>query len=471
MIGAGGMGEVWKAEDTRLGRVVAIKILPPAVAADAEMIARLRREARTAAQLNHPNIATIHAMEEADGRLFIAMEFVDGESLTNLIKRGISEAELCRIGRSVADALAEAHAKGIVHRDIKPDNIIVSGTRVKVLDFGIAKQVGPAASASDAPTASYMTQQGMILGTIHYMSPEQALGKPLDGRTDIFSLGIILYEAATGRLPFHGDTITETMTQIIRDEPQEPARVNPKISAGLNTIIQRCLRKSRDERYANASELGKALELQLGRASTARYTKAPPTVLTASQPRRRSNWIWIAAVMLLVIGAAVVAMQHRRFVSTGVPPTVQPAPAQTTVSVAAGAPPAAEQPRAAAPTPVAPEPQPEPTPAPAPAPAQISAHDQYQIGEAALLNRNFARAVEQYQLALDRKEELDPRERELARLGIAIGLHNKQRAQELAREIWRRWPGDPDLQRIRREFGGMGGNEEQRPGMRRRLRP
>ncbi len=204
-IGAGGMGEVWKAEDTRLGRVVAIKILPPAVAADAEMIGRLRREARTAAQLNHPNIATIHSIEEADGRLFIVMEFVDGESLTNIIKRGISEAELCRIGRSVADALAEAHAKGIVHRDIKPDNIIVSGTRVKVLDFGIAKQVGPAAAASDAPTAAYMTQQGMILGTIHYMSPEQALGKPLDGRTDIFSLGIILYEAATGRLPFHGD--------------------------------------------------------------------------------------------------------------------------------------------------------------------------------------------------------------------------------------------------------------------------
>ncbi len=464
-IGAGGMGEVWKAEDTRLGRVVAIKILPPAVAADAEMIGRLRREARTAAQLNHPNIATIHSIEEADGRLFIVMEFVDGESLTNIIKRGISEAELCRIGRSVADALAEAHAKGIVHRDIKPDNIIVSGTRVKVLDFGIAKQVGPAAAASDAPTAAYMTQQGMILGTIHYMSPEQALGKPLDGRTDIFSLGIILYEAATGRLPFHGDTITETMTQIIRDEPQEPARVNPKISAGLNAIIQRCLRKNRDERYANASELGKALEQQLGRASTARYTKAPPTVLTASQPRRRSNWIWIAAVILLTIGAAVVAMQHRRFVSTGVAPAVEQsraaAPTQTTASITITASPAAEQTRAAAPTPVAPEPQLKPVPA----------HDQYQIGEAALLNRNFAKAVEQYQLALDRKDELDPRERELARLGIAIALHHRFQAEEIAREIWRRWPGDPDLQRIRREFSGMGGNEEQRPGGRRRLRP
>src|SRR5206468_5380148 len=139
--GGGGMGEVWKAEDSRLGRIVAIKILPPSVTANAEATARLRREARMAAQLNHPNIATIHSIEEDGGRLFIVMEFVDGEPLTKVIRRGISEADLCRIGRSVAEALAEAHAKGIVHRDIKPDNVIVSGSRVKVLDFGIAKQV------------------------------------------------------------------------------------------------------------------------------------------------------------------------------------------------------------------------------------------------------------------------------------------------------------------------------------------
>src|SRR5438552_3631158 len=180
-IGAGGMGEVWKAEDSRLGRIVAIKILPPSVTASAEATARLRREARMAAQLNHPNIATIHSIEEAGEQLFIVMEFVDGEPLTKVIGRGISEADLCRIGRSVAEALAEAHAKGIVHRDIKPDNVIVSGARVKVLDFGIAKQVdGPAQPpmSPDAPTA-FVTQQGMILGTVHYMSPEQALGKNL----------------------------------------------------------------------------------------------------------------------------------------------------------------------------------------------------------------------------------------------------------------------------------------------------
>ncbi|HEY6842983.1 MAG TPA: serine/threonine-protein kinase, partial [Thermoanaerobaculia bacterium] len=301
-IGAGGMGEVWKAEDTRLGRTVAIKILPPAVAADAEALARMRREARMAAQLNHPNIATIHSIEEIDGRMFIVMEFVDGEPLTKVIKRGMSEAEICRVGRAVADALADAHAKGIVHRDIKPDNIIVAGSRVKVLDFGIAKQVG--AVGSDEKTATFVTQQGWIVGTIHYMSPEQALGKPLDARTDIFSLGVVLYEAATGKLPFKGETVTETMTQIIRDEPQEPVRVNPKVSPGMNAIIQRCMKKNREERFPTASGLAHALEEQLGRASTARYTAAPATVLTkqVAKPKKRSfAWVWVAAAVVIVV--------------------------------------------------------------------------------------------------------------------------------------------------------------------------
>ncbi len=186
-IGAGGMGEVWKAEDTRLGRFVAIKILPPEMTS--ESIARLRREARMAAQLNHPNIATVYAFEEASGRLFIVMELVDGEPLSQMIKRGIPEAQLLRIGRAVAEALAEAHAKGVIHRDIKPENIMVSGTRVKVLDFGIAKWLAPAAS-DDSVTMSLLTQQGIVIGTVPYMSPEQALGKPLDPRSDILRIAI-----------------------------------------------------------------------------------------------------------------------------------------------------------------------------------------------------------------------------------------------------------------------------------------
>ncbi len=281
-VGAGGMGEVWRAEDSRLGRVVAIKVLPPSFVADAEATSRLKREARTAAQLYHPSIATIHSIEQDGDHIFIVEEFVEGDSLTKVIKRGgLAEAEICRIARAVADALDEAHAKGIVHRDIKPDNIIVAGNRVKVLDFGIAKQVG----APGASPETFVTQQGMILGTVHYMSPEQALGKTFDGRTDVFSLGVVLYEMATGRKPFQGETITETMTQIIRDEPMDAAAVNPGVSPGLNAIIERSLRKNPGERYT-AAELVTALDAQLGRAGTAPYTSpqsaAPTMVVTAA---------------------------------------------------------------------------------------------------------------------------------------------------------------------------------------------
>jgi serine/threonine protein kinase len=319
-VGVGGMGEVWRAEDTRLGRTVAIKVLPPSVLADNEAIARLKREARTAAQLYHPSIATIHSIEEDGDHIFIVEEFVEGESLTRVIKRGgLSESEVCRIGRAVADALAEAHAKGIVHRDIKPDNIIVAGNRVKVLDFGIAKQVGVVgAPSSETPTA-FVTQQGMILGTIHYMSPEQALGKTVEGRTDVFSLGVVLYEMTTGRRPFGGETITETMTQIIRDEPAEPVSVNPGISPAMNEIIQRCLRKIATERFT-AAELVTALDAQLGRAKTAPYTNAnavtaaTPTLLTGSQlktvqespARKRGGRMFDLAYVAIIVAMAAV---------------------------------------------------------------------------------------------------------------------------------------------------------------------
>lgn len=288
-VGAGGMGEVWKAEDTRLGRVVAIKVLPPAVVADHEAIARLKREARTAAQLYHPNIATIHSIEEIDGLLFIVMEFVDGRPLTDAIRSGeLSEGDICRIGRGVAGALTEAHEQGIIHRDIKPDNIVVRGQRVKVLDFGIAKRMeSEAGSRGAAPT--FVTQQGFVIGTVQYMSPEQALGKSLDSRTDIFSLGVVLYEAATGRLPFAGETTTETMTQIIRDDPATASVANPSVSAGLNDIIMRCLRKNREERFASAALLATALESQFGAAKTGPISasvrrESPVNTPTSDQP-------------------------------------------------------------------------------------------------------------------------------------------------------------------------------------------
>ncbi|MGZ8852849.1 MAG: serine/threonine-protein kinase [Thermoanaerobaculia bacterium] len=416
-IGAGGMGEVWKAEDTRLGRIVAIKILPPKIANDSEAMGRMRREARTAAQLNHPNIATIHSFEQDGERLFIVMEFVEGEPLTALIARGpLQEAEVSRIGRGVADALAEAHAKGIVHRDIKPDNIIVSGTRVKVLDFGIAKRIGFEPMTSDTPTA-FVTQEGMIVGTIHYMSPEQALGKSIDARTDIFSLGVVLYEAATGRQPFKGETVTETITQIIRDEPPAPRRVNPAISPGLASIIQRCMRKNRDERFASASDLAAALAAP----ATATYTKParpPAGRMPADQPAgRRRSWPWIVAAVVL-LGAGVYSYRYHG--AAPAPPPAVSAPSTTTVKVAA-------------PPPTEPEP------------------DHFALGMSALLERKAPVARKQFELALE-NPDLTPRQQRFARLGIAIASGQRLQAQKIAREIHDANPGDPDLERIRRTF-------------------
>jgi serine/threonine protein kinase/TolA-binding protein len=480
-IGAGGMGEVWKAEDTRLGRTVAIKILPQAVAADTEAIARMRREARTAAQLYHANIATIHSFEEADGQMFIVMEYVAGEPLTNVIRRGaMSEADVCRVGRGVADALAEAHEKGIVHRDIKPDNIIVNGNRVKVLDFGIAKRIGVETTTPDAPTG-FVTQQGMILGTINYMSPEQALGKTIDARTDIFSLGIVLYEAATGRLPFKGDTITETITQIVRDEPPDPMQINAAVSPGLNTIINRCLRKNRDDRFANASELSNALDQQLGRASTAPMTGAaamtsamtavravppiapvPPTVIdnrphSHPAPKRGpSAWFWaFAALLLIVIGAiAVIQRREPHSVNAAGTPPVAPVPAPkkeaevatttpSTASVSVTAAPAVIEEQKPKPQKTTTTPAPAqaeattttqappvvvPPPAPVPTTSQSTADDAYAKGMDLLAAGNSKDAREAFVEAI----RIDPHyaKAHLKWGEIALGNHNLDHARE-----------------------------------------
>ncbi|PYQ27908.1 MAG: hypothetical protein DMF56_18720 [Acidobacteria bacterium] len=510
-IGAGGMGEVWKAEDTRLGRTVAIKILPQAVAADAQSIARMKREARTAAQLYHPNIATIHAFEEADDRIFIVMEYVEGEPLTALIRRGpIAEADVCRIGRSVADALAEAHEKGIVHRDIKPDNIMVNGPRVKVLDFGIAKQIEPHGVSANDPT-TVLTQQGMIIGTVFYMSPEQALGKQLDRRSDIFSLGAVMYEAVSGRRPFHGDTATDTITRIVRDEAPLPQSV----SHGLASIISRCLRKERADRFASARELASALEAQLAVAPTAPFTKpaapsspAAPTVITGAHPQPTSHkWMWVALVALLIIVAglsAIVISQQRKNAEpiavpqvTSAPPTAttvtEPPPSTTTQTVTA--PLVIEEQK---PTPV-------PTtttvapPAPAPPPARTadddykegidhllerqlalartsfqsaiakdphSARAHFRLGEMAIFERDPVTARSELEAAITDGDRLEPRERILTDAALAYLDGDRARALELIREL----PGDPDVMRFRQLIHEL--RESQRPPFRpRRLRP
>lgn len=285
-LGAGGMGEVWRAEDTRLLRPVAIKILSERIANDPEWKARFLREARTIAQMNHPNIATIYSIEQEADKLFIAMELVEGESLATVLARGaLPPREAVNIVRQVAEALAEAHDKGIVHRDVKPDNVIVAKRGVKVLDFGIAKQV---ISSSESPT---LTQAGLIVGTPFYMSPEQALGKPVDTRSDLFSLGVVLYEALAGKRPFEGESVTETMMNIIMQDALDLAAVAPTVPPALAEIVRRALQKKPERRYGSAGELVDALNrVDFNAPSTARAPERPPKIdaptvaMTAPQP-------------------------------------------------------------------------------------------------------------------------------------------------------------------------------------------
>jgi serine/threonine protein kinase len=277
-LGAGGMGEVWRAEDTKLLRQVAIKILPPQLAADPEWKDRFLREARTIAQLNHPNIATIYAIDQQDEKLFIAMELIEGESLASVIAKGpMIPADAVRVAIHVSDGLSEAHAKGIVHRDIKPDNIILSPRFVKVLDFGIAKQIGGTAD----PT---LTQGGMVMGTPHYMSPEQALGRAVDARTDIFSLGVVLYEMLSGQKPFSGAAVTELLLQIVMTQPRDIAQAAFGITPALANIVRRCMAKQPEERFASCDDLRAALAGSLKEDPSARRRSSVPTIAVRKDP-------------------------------------------------------------------------------------------------------------------------------------------------------------------------------------------
>ena len=281
-LGAGGMGEVWRAEDTRLLRQVAVKILPESLAADPEWKERFFREARTIAQLNHPNIATIYSIEEHGPTVFIAMELVEGEPLSALIARGpMIPGDAIRVATHVSDALSEAHQKGIVHRDIKPDNIVVSTRAVKVLDFGIAKHVGGTANTAN------LTQGGMVVGTPHYMAPEQALGRAVDHRSDIFSLGVVLYEMLSGQKPFTGTAVTEILLAIVMTEPRDIAIAAAGISRELAAIVRKCMQKQSDARFQSSEELRKALAaaLKAERGASARQSQVP----TISIPKPPTN--------------------------------------------------------------------------------------------------------------------------------------------------------------------------------------
>ena len=297
-LGAGGMGEVYRARDTKLDRAVAIKILPEAFAADTERIARFQREAKTLASLNHPNIAHLHGLEESNGVRALVMELVEGEDLAQRIARGaIPVDEALPIAKQMADALEAAHEQGIIHRDLKPANIKVrpDGT-VKVLDFGLAKAMEPTGvaspSVSQSPTITTpaMTQAGMILGTAAYMSPEQARGKPVDKRADIWAFGCVLYEMLTGQRAFDGQGVSETLARVIEREP-DWARLPATLSPALRTYIRRCLQKDPRQRVQAIGDVRLALE---GAFETAVPQTAAPGVVASggashSSVSRRSS--------------------------------------------------------------------------------------------------------------------------------------------------------------------------------------
>jgi len=301
-IGEGGMGEVYLAEDLDLDRKIALKVLPESMARDPERLARFKREAKTLASLNHPNIVTIHSVESKDGLEFLTMELLKGKTLTHYIPAGgVTLQDFFDVGIALADALAAAHDQGVIHRDLKPGNVIVTDQRiVKVLDFGLAKHIGAGSTSigPEAPTEP-LTAEGRILGTIPYMSPEQLQGKLIDQRTDIFSLGIILHQMATGERPFKGDTSAEVCSSILRDVPTAVDNLNADVPHDVARVVGLCLEKDPDHRLQSAKDVRNELSVVRQEISTG-VSRSRAAILEPSKRTFALGWHLLGLVLVLI---------------------------------------------------------------------------------------------------------------------------------------------------------------------------
>jgi serine/threonine protein kinase len=303
-LGSGGMGEVYRARDTRLERTVAIKILPAQLSSDPVRKQRFEREAKTISSLNHPHICVLHDVGSQDGIYYLVMECVEGETLAKRLEKGpLPLEQVLKYGMQIADALDKAHRSGVLHRDLKPGNIMLTPTSAKLLDFGLARPTMPSASlatlSATAPQQSPLTQEGTIVGTFQYMSPEQVEGKELDARTDIFSLGAVLYEMLTGKRAFEGKSQLSVASAILEKEPTPISSVKPLTPANLDHAIRRCLAKDLEERWQTARDL--AVELRWIGESGSQVT------IPATRPEAQKSLGWPLWALCGVLAAGMIA--------------------------------------------------------------------------------------------------------------------------------------------------------------------
>jgi hypothetical protein len=375
-LGAGGMGEVYEARDTRLDRPVAIKVLPAELAADATARARFDREARAIAALNHPNICALHDIGDADGRGYLVMERLEGETLQERLQRGpLDLAQAIDDGIALADALDAAHARGLIHRDLKPANIFIT-TRgiVKILDFGLAKSVQESNVDITRSVNDALTTTGTTLGTVAYMSPEQLRGEPLDVRTDLFSFGLVLYEMATGARAFGGSTIVVAAAGILNQQPPAPRTIRAELPESLERVILKALEKDLARRYQSANELRADLT-NVKRGGVPAFAPAVPASAAAAQPvaqPRRSRFRSLVFALCLT-AIAIVLIDSFKPDRPAVQQTAASVPAQPTIQPPQGStPPEAAQPPAQSPAGAVPEVKAAPSPPPAPPPLVLT---------------------------------------------------------------------------------------------------